>query len=165
MGVIFVAMFACWVMSANLLCTLLCLVGFVAVPILAYKMLRRSYIHASGKLTFSAVWLEGIMMFLGGSLLLAVASLVFFKFIQPNFIVSQMELVIQVYRDVPELTDFADALQKMIDNRMLPRPIDLTMSLVWMTAFSGSILSLILAGIVKARGVPAGQANGTNSQQ
>jgi hypothetical protein len=48
-----------------------------------------------------------------------------------------------------EFQQLGATLRKALDQHLLPRPIEVAMSLAWLTAFTGSILSLILAAIAR----------------
>ena len=43
-------------------------------------------------------------------------------------------------------------VQKIVDMGLTPRPIDVALALLWAGVFSGSILSMIYAGIIRAIG-------------
>lgn len=153
MGIWLIVMFAA--MMAGVAGNLLSVVAFAMVittPLLAYRRLRSSYVDSRGVLTFSAVWFQGILMFIGASLFLAVAAFVFFRLIDPSFIPAQVETMARLYQssDAESLREFGDMLQTMIERHMLPRPIEVAVSMAWLGAFSGSMLSMILAVIVKA---------------
>jgi hypothetical protein len=101
---------------------------------------------------FSALWMHGISIFFFGSILLAAAVYVFLRFMNPTFIVDNLRVAIDVYRSlgVPEANEIADSLQMMIDKHMLPTAISLAISSIWSVVFSGSMLSLLLALLVRA---------------
>jgi hypothetical protein len=123
----------------------------VAVPFVVYFMIRRDYLRYPGMRFFSALWLHGICTFFFGSLLLAAAMYVFLRFIEPTFIIDNLRNAIDVYRSlgVPEATEMADAMQAIIDKHMVPSAISFAIGSIWSTVFSGSMLSLLIALLVR----------------
>ena len=57
----------------------------VGVPVVCYIFMRRSQRAAHGLLTFSALWMQGIVTFACGSLIFGAAGLVYLKWIDPQF--------------------------------------------------------------------------------
>jgi hypothetical protein len=152
MGGYFILLFAAMILSySSHVAGLLSMIMFLATPFLAYRRLRQSFISLHGLTTFAALWLEGIVMMACGALLLALASFIFFRFISPNFIPQQVEMMSSFYSAMPdqEFQQLGATLRKALDQHLLPRPIEVAMSLAWLTAFTGSILSLILAAIAR----------------
>lgn len=125
----------------------------LGVPVPAYIWLTRDYRRYPNFRFFSAVWMQGITLFFCASLILALTMYVFMRFIQPGFIYTNVEFVMQTYRDmqseVPEAGQMADTLQKMIDNNMLPTPISLAVTMIWTITFFGSLLSLLLTFLIR----------------
>ena len=123
----------------------------LGVPLLLYLMLRRSYRADKGRSTFSSLWMHGIVVFLCGSLILAMMIYVFLRFIEPTFISDTVRELTAVYRTIGgnDAERIADVFQTMIDKRMLPTPITLTFSILWLGSFSRAVLSMIEAAIIK----------------
>lgn len=124
-----------------------------AVPFILFRFLKRSLDEDGGRSTFSALWLHGICIFFFGGLLMAVTIYVCLRFIQPDFIVNQMQNVIALYKSVndPQATEFADILSKMIQHGQLPSPLEVALELVWLGVFTGSLLSMAVAYIVRRK--------------
>lgn len=124
----------------------------IAVPFIVYRLMKRDYVRYPNMQFFSALWMHGISIFFFGSILLAAAVYVFLRFMNPTFIVDNLRVAIDVYRslEVPEANEIADSLQMMIDKHMLPTAISLAISSIWSVVFSGSMLSLLLALLVRA---------------
>lgn len=155
LGAWFVATFAMLVASSHLaLLSLPALLMMAGVPVMVYYALRRSYRSVYGLTTLSALWLEGIMMFIGASLFLAVAAFIFFRYIEPGYVASQVSQMAEYYStsDNPELQQMGATLSQMVDNHLLPRPIECAITMAWLGAFTGAVTSLILAAIAKWRG-------------
>ncbi len=136
---------------AMLMITLSLLI-LAAVVVMAYRMLARDCRRWPSMRFFSAVWMHGIAMFFFGGLILCAASVVFMHFLVPTFITDNVSGAIEVYRQIgtPEATHMADTLQRMIDRRLLPTPVSVATSMIWLVTFLGSMLSLLLTPIVRA---------------
>ena len=155
MGLVLCGIFASWALSmrmplASLAFPLLC----IAVPVLAYVQLRRGYRADLGTSTFSALWMHGICTFFFGSLLMAALSIVWLRWGEPGLINASLASAADVYArlDSPQAQKMASDVQKIIDMGLTPRPIDVALALLWAGVFSGSILSMIYAGIIRAIG-------------
>lgn len=122
-----------------------------AVPVIVYGWLRRDWIKWPQMRFFSAAWMQGICMFFFGSLIMAAVIVIFLKFIRPDFILESVKGAIEIYRgmDGPEAANMAHTLQEMINRHMLPTPVNMGITMIWTVTFTGSILSMILTGIVK----------------
>lgn len=129
------------------------IIMMASVPVMAYRMLLKSYRSLYGMTTLSALWLEGILSFIGGSLFLAVVAFLYLKYIDPEFIVRQTSLMADYYAASEETRNIGETLRRMIDNHILPRPIEAAFSLAWLSAFTGALTSLILATIIKRFGL------------
>ena len=151
MGLLFVAAVALQNLAqGSLVATLLADALLVAVPVVLWVMLRRSYRYDRLLTTFSGLWMHGIMIFLCGSLILGLAAFVYMRFISPGFIYTQARLAVDLYSQIPEFETFAETLQKAIDRELLPSPIMLSFTIIWLGSFSGAMLSMIEAGLIKA---------------
>lgn len=124
----------------------------LCIPIVAYIILRKGYVRSGGISTFSAVWLHGILMFLCGSLILALVMYVYLRFLNPGFMSGLLNSLIEVYSgiDNPQAEQLTDLLTSIKQQNMLPSPIQYAFSMIWTCGFIGSILSMILALIVRA---------------
>ena len=151
MGLLFVAAVALQTLGqGSLLATLMADALLVAVPAVLWVMLRRSYRYDRLLTTFSGLWMHGIMVFLCGSLILGLGACMYMRFINPGFIYAQARLAVDLYSQIPEFETFAQTLQKAIDRKLLPSPIMITFTVIWLGSFSGAMLSMIEAGLVKA---------------
>jgi hypothetical protein len=123
----------------------------IAVPFIVYHMIKRDYLRYPNMQFFSALWMHGIAIFIFGSILLAAGMYVFLRFIEPDFIIDNLHTAIAVYRSlgVDEATQMADAMQMIIDKHLVPTAISFAMTSIWSVVFSGSMLSLFLALLVR----------------
>lgn len=131
---------------------LLGLAMMCGVPVITYYYLRKGYVKEYGTSTFSALWMQGIVMFFCGSLIMALAAYLFLRWIQPSYM---MDLLISA-RDTYSAIDWdrgqeiADTINLMIDKHLIPTPIQVAMELLWLGVFSGSLLSILTALLVSA---------------
>jgi len=152
MGMCFIAIFILQLLGrSSLIAGIAGNLMALVVPLILYLMLRRSYRTDKGRSTFSSLWMHGIMTFLCGSLLLAVIMYLFLRFVEPTFIADTVREMASVYRAIGsnDAEKIADVFQSMIDRHMLPTPITLTFSALWLGSFSGAVISMIEAAIVK----------------
>lgn len=137
--------------------SLLSMMMMFGVPFLIYRWLRLTYVMSKGTLGLSALWMQGIMIFICGTLLSAVPMVIYLKYINPGFIVDQLKGFIDLYAegDWEGGRQSAEILQMMIDRKLVPSAISVTMEMVWLGVFSGSLLSLLMGLLARARSVPS----------
>ena len=146
------AIFICGAYSQNIsLLAWLTLLMMAAVPAIVYRWLKRDWQRWPRMRFFSAAWMQGICMFFFGSLILAAVMVVLLKFIRPDFILESVRGAIEIYRSYgdPQSAEMANTLQQMIDRHILPTPVRFGITMIWTVTFTGSILSMILTGIIK----------------
>ena len=155
MGAVLCGIFASWALSlrvavASLAFPLLC----IAVPVLAWWLLRRSYRADLGMSTFSALWMHGICIFFFGTLIMAALAIVWLQWLEPGLIIQSLNNAADVYAQLgtPEAEKLAEDVHRLIERGMVPRPVDVALALLWAGVFSGSILSIILTAIIRAVG-------------
>lgn len=135
--------------------SLLVILMMIGVPFVIYYYLRRAYVEDYGMTQMSALWMHGIMIFLCASLLSGAVEVIWLRWVQPTFIVDQLHSVIELYEgsgwDRGE--EMAEVLRRMIDNQLVPSAISIVMEMIWLSVFTGSLLSALLALLVRARPV------------
>lgn len=155
-GVYLTVMFFASVLSERITSlSFVCPVTFVLVPFIIYKFLRRGYVEDYGTSTLSAIWMHGIMIFLCGCLLSGAVQLIYMKWINPGFIIGQLNRFIEIYEQIDNDTaaQMVDLLKNMIAMRAVPSAVTIVVEMIWAGVFTGSILSLLLSLLVKARPV------------
>ena len=82
LGLWFTAIFGLSVasMRAGLL-NIVVLTMALLVPFIAYRFLRRTYVESHGLVTYSALWMQGILTFAAGSLIMSAAAFIFMRWI------------------------------------------------------------------------------------
>ena len=139
---------------AGALTQLMSLALMVYVPFWVYRKLKATYFASRGILSFSGLWLEGILLFICGSIILALGTLVFLQWLVPDYLPAAVGQVAEAIKANPQLLDASVSPDKIAAYFASIRPIDISMTLLWAASFSGSIASIVIAGIVKAKSVP-----------
>lgn len=125
----------------------------VGIPFFVYKIM--AYVHRKYfcLADFSALWMLGISLFLSGSLICAVISYVYLQYLDPDYIATQVQAVQKAYSKSNTLKDstISEYLDIMVKNRFYPSAIDVSIEMLWITTFFGSILSMVLALLVRGR--------------
>lgn len=155
MGLVLCGLFASWALSMRFpLAALAFPLLAIAVPVLACLQLRRSYRIDLGMTTLSALWMQGICIFFFGTLLMAALALVWLRWWEPGLISESLLNAADVYAtiDNPDARKLAADVHTLIDKGMVPRPVDVALALLWAGVFSGSILSLVCAAVLRAMG-------------
>lgn len=124
----------------------------LCIPVVAYIILRKGYRESAGRSTFSAIWLHGILIFLCGSLILALVIYVYLRYVNPTFMSAMLNSLIDVYGDMdsPQASQLTEMLMTIKKQNLLPSPIQYAFTMIWTCGFFGSILSMVLALIVRA---------------
>ncbi|MBJ2183696.1 MAG: DUF4199 domain-containing protein [Muribaculaceae bacterium] len=155
MGLVLCALFASWALSMRMAVASLAFpLLLLAVPVLAFVQLRRGYRADLGTSTFSALWMHGICTFFFGTLLMAALAIVWLRWWEPGLIGESLRSAADVYASLgsPEAQKMAADVRALLDKGLAPRPVDIGLSLMWAGVFSGSILSMIYAGIIRTLG-------------
>lgn len=124
----------------------------VCIPVVTYAILRKGYKDSGGFSTFSAIWLHGILTFLCGSLILALVIYVYLRLLNPAFMIDLLDTLIEAYgsMDNPQAAQLTEMLTTIKQEHLLPTPIQYAFTMIWTCGFFGSILSMIIALIVRA---------------
>ena len=81
---------------------------------------------------------------------------IYMRFIEPGFIVRVIDTAVAAYENAPfeGAAEIADELRQIVNHRLVPRPQDIVMIWMWAAVFSGSLLSMLMAGVARLRRVP-----------
>lgn len=129
---------------------------FIGVPFWIYRCLRSTYVADKGLTALSGLWMQGIVIFGGGSVILALVSTVYMKWVEPDFVINMIYRAIDTYSSIddPQSEQVAEVLQRMVDAHAVPTASSIAMEIVWLSIFSGSMVSLLMALLAKMRSVP-----------
>lgn len=158
MGLLLVAVFFTGTLSfsytlASDLTPILMLAG---VPLLTYFLLRRSYVRDNGMTLFSSLWMQGIVTFFCGSLILAIVMYVYMRWGNPGFMREMVSRMSEFYDSIPETPQSREVSQifhTMLDENVFPSAINVAIESIWLGVFSGSLLSMLAALAARARRV------------
>lgn len=158
MGLLLVAVFFTGTLSfsytlASDLTPILMLAG---VPLLTYFLLRRSYVRDNGMTLFSSLWMQGIVTFFCGSLILAIVMYVYMRWGNPGFMREMVIRMSEFYDSMPETPKSREVSQifhTMLDENVFPSAINVAIESIWLGVFSGSLLSMLAALAARARRV------------
>lgn len=144
--------------------SLLVIVMMLGVPFVIYGYLRRAYVADRGRTIMSSLWMHGIMIFLCGSLLAGAVELIWLRWIDSDYIITQLNAVVELYSDSgwDRGEQMAEVIQRMIDNGLVPSVISIVMEMIWLSVFTGSLLSALIALLVRARPI-RNASSSTNS--
>lgn len=156
LGLYFCIMFAFVVVgerveAAGIVSTLM----MFGVPFLVYRFLRKTFVEQRGLTMFSALWTQGIIAFAGAGLVLSVAVYVYIRFLDPDIVLRQVEKLIDLYSEAntPRADEMLTVLQNMRDMHLYPTAREIIIQLELLSVFSGSILSMLMALLVRMRGL------------
>lgn len=158
MGLYFFLMSASLLLSVHMPGSVLLLLPLtLAWPVVLWLLLRRIWRECPHYRTLSAMWLSGIWICIFGALICAALSAAWLMLFQPDFLqlyiaqCAQMAQMPQIQQQYPEL---ASQLQTIAGSGKAPAIMEWIFSMIWLTAFSGAVMSLIVAGIMSMRRSP-----------
>ena len=119
----------------------------LGTPFLAYHFQRRKFIEDDGFTEYAALWMLGILLFILGAVLSSFAAYLVLRFIRPEFMYEQGRRVIEAYSQIPEMRDseMLHVIRRMVNERLMPSPIETVINTFWLVSFLGSITSAITA--------------------
>ena len=104
------------------------------LPCMLYYFQRKMFVAEYGFTEYSGLWMLGILIMICASLITGLVTWAIFQFVRPGYFY--------------EIT-------RVVSGNMLPRPIEMVFSAFWLWSFVGSLLSAVVALVVKK--VPLGQ--------
>ena len=126
----------------------------LGVPFMIYGFLHRSFVEDRGTTIYSSLWMEGIAIFFFGGMLATLVSVVYMRWIEPDFINSRIDAMIELYSqaEFSRSREAIDILTRARDQNLIPKPIDIAVDMLWFIVFTGSLLSMLMALLARARG-------------
>ena len=154
MGIYLTLIFLFTVLSEQF--SLLSLTGLAMLcytPFFTYRLIVKIHKKYFCTSDFASLWMLGISIFIGGSMICALCSYAYLQYIDPNFIYRQAVNAAELYKELdPDNTSgIAEVIDSLIDNNMLPTSIEVAVEMLWTTTFFGSLLSMLLSAIVRKR--------------
>lgn len=123
----------------------------LATPIVVYKFQRRKFIEDDGFTEHSALWMLGIMLYILGTILASFIIFLVLQYFRPDFMYEQAQTVINAYSQMPDMKDseMLKVIQYMVDNRLMPSPIETVFNVFWFVTFIGSLTSALTAWLAR----------------
>ena len=153
-GIYLIGMSACVLFSLSMpaLPMLVPLLALGFPVLLGYYMKRLAKACPSyGK--FSALWLFGIYSVIFGTLICSLFSALYLVVINPGFIASYVSTTLSTIEASPvaaEYVDMTTVMRSALESRRLPSGMQFVTTIGWFSCFVGSMLSMLLAGILSA---------------
>lgn len=131
---------------------LLAIAGYVAVPVIAWRMLKSTALRTPQMPTASVLWRTGTLAFTAGALIAALAVFIVFKWVDPGFIGRLFDDVMKMYDALgtADAAGKAESLRQMMASG-LPSPAQMAMQIFVFMVLSGSVLSIIVSAILRRR--------------
>ena len=127
--------------------SLLFIVMCLCIPMVVYFFQRRKFIEDDGFTEYAGLWMLGIMLFLLGTLVASFIVYLVLQHIRPTFMYDQAQVIINTSKEVPGAIDkeLLQIIKRMVDEKLMPSPIEIVMSMYWLVTFMGSLISAITA--------------------
>ena len=127
--------------------SLLFMVMCAFTPVVVYFFQRRKFIEDDGFTEYAGLWMLGIMLFLLGSVIASLIIYLVLQYVRPTFMYDQAQVIIDAYKDVPDMkdSDLLLVIKRMVDKKLMPSPIEVVMNMYWLTTFLGSLTSAFTA--------------------
>lgn len=125
----------------------------LGVPTLIYLFIRR-YDRELGEMSsFPALWMHGIVIFVCGILISGAGLVVYMKWIEPGFIVGQLNNLVEAGKAAPgtAIADAGQLAEKMIETKFIPSATSIVVELIMLAIISGSILSIVISFFLSMR--------------
>lgn len=131
------------------------LILLLGTPVVAYAFQRRKFIEDNGFTEYAGLWMLGIMLFILGTIISSLVVYLVLQYLRPNYIYEQTQMAIDTYKQLPQMRDseMLEILQKMVDRRLLPTPIETIFNAFWFITFGGCLVSAVTA-LVARRSLP-----------
>lgn len=125
----------------------------LSVPFVTFVFLKRAYVADNCKTPLSSLWMQGIIMFLCGSMISGVVAVICLKYLDPTWMTRTLETALEAYRqmDTPQADQAAEIIEAILDNHLVPPAIEIVFQTIWFGVLSGSVLSVLTALIVRTR--------------
>jgi hypothetical protein len=119
----------------------------VCTPIVVYRFQRQKFIEDGGFGDHSALWMLGIMLFILGTVISGFIVYLVLQYLRPDFMYEQAQTALELYGKSAQAQDseMLRVLQRMVDDHLLPSPIQVVFDSFWFIAFGGSVISAITA--------------------
>ncbi|MBD5203509.1 MAG: DUF4199 domain-containing protein [Bacteroidales bacterium] len=122
------------------------------VPVVQYRLMRKVRDADARMRRLSSLWLLGIYIFIFGTLVCTLISDIYIMVFEPHFVRDYLQMALREMEGGGEqYASQIRILQEAIDSHSIPGNLQFIASMAWATCFFGSILSLLIAGLLSVR--------------
>lgn len=151
MGLYFVVKFIFAVLSLNYpFCNVVSTIMLLFVPLVVFFMMRRFSNQNEGGSYFSQLWMMGILLFFFVSLISGLAQYIYYVYINPEYIKSQLSAAVTLLESLNMTSDpsLLEAVKTGLEQGNIPSPMAVVIQQMWVNVFFGSLLSAVMAWLV-----------------
>ena len=151
MGLYFVVKFIFAVLSLNYpFCNVVSTIMLLFVPLVVFFMMRRFSNQNEGGSYFSQLWMMGILLFFFASLISGLAQYIYYVYINPEYIKSQLSAAVTLLESLNMTSDpsLLEAVKTGLEQGNIPSPMAVVIQQMWVNVFFGSLLSAVMAWLV-----------------
>lgn len=129
----------------------LALIALILVPVSSWAQLRHSYRTAEVTPTWADLWTQGVTAFGCGSLIMGLAMYAYMQWVHPTYITDLVQMAGRYYGELgtAEGLEWQRRLEAVTQQGLLPSPIMLSVQLMLLCTFVGSIWAMLMAGLIK----------------
>ena len=123
----------------------------LGTPFVVYYFQRRKFIEDDGFTEYAALWMLGILLFILGAVIAGLIIFLVLQYGRPDYMYDQAQAIIKTYSDLPQFKDseMLRVIKRMVDEKLLPTPIEAVFNSFWFISFGGSLLSAVTAFIAQ----------------
>lgn len=160
MGLILSASAACFLFSLRIPALSSMVFPALCVTLLyIYVRMRRLSTTERGYQRIAPLWLYGIYTYLFGALIAALFSAVVLIFVEPGFLtryLSTSVAQIEASEMAADMAEHTALMRRALDAGIVPSESQFVSAMGWLTALTGSLVSLVIAALlVKTRRGPS----------
>ena len=135
----------------------------IGFPFMIWFLLKRIVQIEPSYMKLSTLWLGGIYTVIFGTLICMFLTGLYLVFVNPGFINEYARLLIVQLEEADIANEYAPTiaiLKNAVSSGALPTGMDFNITMGWLTSFSGSVLSLIIAFLMTSVRRKAPQTQG-----
>lgn len=129
----------------------LCFALSLTLPFMTFRLQRQYFVRAYGFADFSALWMMGILAFIFGALIMSLVTYLVVHIARPGWLYEWAQWAIERGSASADrrINESLMTLKNIVDNNLLPRAIEVISLEFWFVSFIGSVLSAVMALVVK----------------
>lgn len=119
------------------------------VPFVQYRLMLDVYRKNGCQESFSGMWMLGITIFIGASLICAAVTYGYLTVFDPGYFYDRGQEALELFSRQPEFATLRKQMKIALDEGLYPTPIGYCMEMIMITVFFGSLLSIVLSPLVR----------------